>query len=360
MAGNRAPTIYDVARLAGVAPSTVSRAFARPGRVNRSTAERIRAVATELGYHTNPLARALPTGRTAMIALVVSDVTNPFCAGIVRSAQAAAGAAGYTMLLADGRESGACERETLERALSSVDGVVLATSRVSEPAVRETAAQRPVVLLNRSLPGVPSVVVDIERGMRQTVAHLADLGHEHVTYVAGPEESWADGMRRRALRQCGIEQGVQSRRVGPYEPTVAGGVAAAAEVFQAATTAVIAYNDLMAIGLIRALGARGMLVPQEVSVVGSDNIFAAGLITPALTTVAAPLRLMGDTAVRHLLAVLGGAEPSAAEPLLLPASLVVRGTTAHRRRYNTSPAWATTMVAGSVLNAVRSTDAGSR
>ena len=119
------PTIYDVAKAAGVAPSTVSRAFSRPGRVNAETAERIRQVAEELGYRTNPLARALPTGRTSMLALIVSDVTNPFYFEIIRGAQRAANAADYTMLLADVQESGRLEREALERALPLVEGVVL-------------------------------------------------------------------------------------------------------------------------------------------------------------------------------------------------------------------------------------------
>ncbi|AGZ42173.1 LacI family DNA-binding transcriptional regulator [Actinoplanes friuliensis] len=331
MAENRAPTIYDVARAAGVAPSTVSRAFSRPGRVSAGTAERIREVARELGYRTNPFARALPTGRTAMIALVVSDVTNPFCSELVQGAQAAAGEGGYTMLLAEARES-----EPLERALASADGIVLATSRISDETVLTAAGQRPVVVLNRVLPGVPSIISDNARGMRQTVAHLAALGHEHVTYVAGPERSWADGMRRRSLRQAGTEQGIQSRRVGPYPATVEGGARAAVEVVRRPTTAVIAYNDLMAIGLIRALASHGLQVPWDVSVVGFDNIFAAELITPPLTTVAAPLHLLGETAVRHLLAILGGARAESAEPVVLPASLVVRGSTARRRRNSTA------------------------
>jgi DNA-binding LacI/PurR family transcriptional regulator len=327
MAENRAPTIYDVARAAGVAPSTVSRAFARPERVSATTAERIRAVAAELGFRTNPLARALPTGRTLLIALVVPDIANPFCAEVVRGAQAAAVRSGYAMVLTSPDDGPA-----VDRALSLVDGVVVASSGLPDAAVLKIAAQRPVVALDRVVPGVPSVITDNPRGMRQTVAHLAALGHEHVTYVAGPADSWADAARRRSLRQAGTEQGIQSRRVGPYPPTVAGGVAAADDVLRQPTTAVIAYNDLMAMGLVRALSARGLRVPDDLSVVGFDGIFAAELAMPALTTVAAPLRLLGETAVRHLLAVIGGAAPSLGTPLTLPASLVVRTSTSRRRR----------------------------
>ena len=356
----RTPTIYDVARAAGVASSTVSRTFARPGRVNFETAERIRKVATELGYRANPLARALPTGRTSMIALVISDVTNPFYNEIIRGAQVAAGAAGYTMLLADAQESGALERESLERAMASVDGIVLATSRMSDSAIRMTAKQRPTVVLNRAVTDVPSVVTDNPQGLRRAVEHLAGLGHQQITYVAGPEASWADGVRWSSLREAAGRSEIHARRIGPYAPTVAGGAEATTELARQPTTAVIAYNDLMAIGLIRALSALGVRVPREVSVVGFDNIFAAELVTPALTTVATPLRAMGLTGVRNLLAIVGGARPRSPEPVTLPAGLVVRGSAAHRSRKRTSPAWGTTSVSGSAAKAAGSTEAGSR
>src|SRR3954464_1867161 len=122
-------TFYDVARQAGVAPSTVSRAFSRPGRVNSATAERIRRVAEERGYRVNPLARALSTARTGMIALVVPDIANPFYAEVIHGAQATATREGFTILLADTQESGRVERAALERAMPTVDGILLAGSR---------------------------------------------------------------------------------------------------------------------------------------------------------------------------------------------------------------------------------------
>ncbi|GAA2704150.1 LacI family DNA-binding transcriptional regulator [Actinoplanes palleronii] len=347
----KSPTIYDVARAAGVASSTVSRAFARPGRVNAETAERIRKVAAELGYRTNPLARALPTGRTCLIGLVISDVTNPFYNEIIRGAQAAATEAGYTMLLTDAQESGVKEREALERSVSLVDGIVLASSRMSDSAIRMIAKQRPVIVLNRAVSDVPSVVTDNPRGMRRAVHHLAELGHERITYLAGPEASWADGTRWQALREAVHDVDLHAHRIGPFEPTVAGGAAALADLARHPTSAVIAYNDLMAIGLIRALTTAGARVPDDVSVVGFDNVFAAELVTPALTTVAAPLHAMGQAAVRNLLALARGARPTTHGPVSLPAQLVVRASTAHRRRNSTSPAWGTTRVSGSAARA---------
>ncbi|GAA3725311.1 LacI family transcriptional regulator [Spinactinospora alkalitolerans] len=331
------PTIYDVARAAGVAPSTVSRAFSRPGRVKAETAERIRMVATELGYRTNPLARALSTTRTSMIALILSDITNPFHFEIIRGAEAAASEAGYTMLLADAQESYRLEREALERTLSTVEGIVMAGSRMSGTAVRMIAKQKPVIVLNRAMADVPSVVTDNPRGARRAVEHLAELDHRAITYVAGPEASWADGMRWRSIREAGHELDLSVRRIGPYLPTVAGGMRAAEDLARQQTSAVVTYNDLVAIGLMRGLQTMRIRIPEDVSVVGFDNIFSADLVTPALTTVAAPLRVLGTTAVRNLLAVVGGARSQTGLPVVLPTRLVVRGSTARRSRKRTWP-----------------------
>jgi len=341
-ASGRTPraTIDDGARAAGVAPSTVSRAFSRPGRVSFQTSERIHRIAAELGYRTDSLARALPIGPTSMIALAISDITNPFYNEIIRGAQVAASEAGYTILLADTQESGAHERKVLERAASTVEGIVLASTRMSDSAIRMTAKQRPVIVLNRAVSDVPCVITDNPRGTRRAVEHLAELGHRRITYLAGPEASWADGMRWRSLREAALELDLQVRRVGPVPPTVAGGARAAAEFADNPTSAVIAYNDRVAIGAIRALTSMGARIPQDVSVIGFDNIFAAELVTPPLTTGAAPLGAMGRTAVSNLLAIVRGARPRAQAPVSLPCRLIVRESTAPRRRHRASPAWA--------------------
>lgn len=342
-----APTIYDVARVAGVATSTVSRAFARPGRVNADTAARIRAVAEELGYRSNPIARALSTSRTHMLAVMISDITNPFYAELVRGIQTAAHEAGYVLLLADAQESDTLEREALERLVAIVDGIVIGSSRMSDAALRTIAKQQPMVMLNRELSGVPSVVPDNPRGMRRAAEHLGGLGHEAITYVAGPEASWADGMRWRALREAGHELGLATSRIGPFPPTFAGGMRAATELVAHRPSAVIAYNDLMAIGVIRGLGKAGLHVPADVSVVGFDDTLTARLVTPPLTTVAAPMREMGAAAVRNLLAVLNGAQAPTGHAFVLPVRLMVRQSTAQRSRKSTSPALGTTNVSGS-------------
>lgn len=334
-AGDRAgrpPTIYDVARECGVAASTVSRAFSRPGRVNPETAQQIRAAAERLGYRTNPLARALPTGRTSMFALVVSDVTNPVYFPIIRGTEAAAANAGYTLLLADAQESASVERAAIERALPIVEGVVLAGPRMSDAAIRKQAQQVPLVVANRAVTGVASVITDNARGIRRALEHLGELGHRGVTYVAGPEASWADGMRWRAVREGCHELELSSRRIGPFAPTLAGGVSAAAELVARPATAVIAYNDLLAIGLLRGLFRAGVHVPADISVVGFDNIFGADFCTPALTTVAAPLNALGAAAVENLVWQAGGPRPRTERLAVLPATLVIRESTGPPRR----------------------------
>ncbi len=322
----RSATIYDVAREAGVVASTVSRAFARPGRVSAVTAERIRVAAENLGYRVNPLARALPTGKTSIIALTISDVTNPFYTAIIQGAQSAAAEANYTMVLADGQESDVLEREALDRVIPIAEGLVLATSRMSDEAIKVTARQKPMVVLNRSIPELASLTTDNVSGVRQVVEYLQRLGHRSITYVAGPEASWADGARWRALIEIGAKLHVAARRIGPFAPTVKGGEGAAGKLGHPLPTAVLAYNDQIAIALINQLRGAGIDVPGRVSVIGFDDIFASSLITPALTTVAAPLRQMGIIAVRNLLAVINGAQPRAGTALVVPTHLIERAS----------------------------------
>ncbi|WP_106401498.1 LacI family DNA-binding transcriptional regulator [Actinocorallia populi] len=326
---DRPPTIYDVARAAGVSASTVSRAFARPGRVNAGTVERVRLVAAELGYRINPLASALPTGRTSMLALVVSDVTNPVYAEIIRGAESAAAEADHVLILIDAQESVRLERSSLERVLLGVDGVVLAGTRMSDSAIRTAARRRPVVVLNRDVADVPSIVLDNRCAMRLVAGHLAELGHRDVLYISGPEASWVNGMRWSGLREAAAELGLKVQRVGPFVPTVEGGRHAAGALDAGRPTAILAYNDQQAIGLMRVLQSRGIRVPQDVSVVGFDDIYPARIVTPGLTTVAAPLRTQGEAAVTALLSSCPATAPS--RLMTLPVKLIVRGSTARRR-----------------------------
>lgn len=326
-------TIYDVAEAAGVAPSTVSRALSRPGRVSFRTAEHVRRVAAELGYRSSRIDAPPPPSSTGVLAVVVADIANPVFVGVVRGAERAAARHDLTLAVVETQESEAAEQRALARVEAGVDGFVLASSRLPDQAVRAVAKRRPVVVLNRTVGSVASVVVDPLPAIGAAVGHLVGLGHASVAYLAGPQASFADGVRWRGLQQAAGAGGLRAVRVGPHPPTLRGGSAAAAAWLQRPTTAVVAYNDLMAIGFVRAVTAAGLGVPDDVSVVGFDDIVDAELVRPALTTVAAPLEELGAAAVARLVTSRPErARPSAPDgttgaPLHLPAWLVERSST---------------------------------
>ena len=361
----RRPTIYDVAREAGVAASTVSRAYSRPGRVNSETAQRVFRAAERLGYRARRPDSHQPVGTHVQraIGLVVADVTNPFYGEIIKGAYEAAREAGYQLILTHTNESPEVERQTIEHELAQVHGIVIASSRMTDSALRMVAKQKAVVLLNRSIPEASCVLTDNERGILRAAEHLASLGHDRVTYIAGPETSWSDGVRWRALRAAAAQLDLDVKRIGPNEPTVLAGLSAARRVAELDATAVLAYNDPLAIGVMKGLRKLRIGVPQDRSVVGFDNIMFDELVEPTLTTVASPLYRMGFTGVQNCIAVALGARPSGT-PLVLPVRLVIRQSTARapaqRSRNRTSPARGTTRVSGSAAKAAKSIVSGSR
>jgi DNA-binding LacI/PurR family transcriptional regulator len=327
------PTIYDVAAVAGVATSTVSRAFSSPTRVSAKTRERVLAAAAELGYRPNPHARALLSGRHHTVAMVVSDITNPHYFELIRGAEMRARASEYTLVLVNAEESPRVEYDQIQRLASSVDGFVLAASRLPDENLRQIAAQRPVVLMSRELSGLASVVLDHVQGCRQIVEHLASLGHRELTYLAGPQNSWMAKTRWSALRAAAEELGLEARRIGPFTPKVSQGGAAADGALHAGATAIVAHNDLLAIGVVQRLAQRSVRVPDDVSVVGFDNIFAANLCTPTLTTLGGAHADVGRAAVEILLDAVGPirAKESAPPQVVLPTELVLRQSTGFRQ-----------------------------
>ena len=325
------PTIYDVARVAGVATSTVSRALSNPGRVSFKTAEHVRKVAEEIGYRSTALERALPVQRTMLLAMIVADINNPVFHGMIRGAERTAMHAGYTMLLVETQESEHTEKQALSRVLQAVDGVILSSSRMPDASIRDAAKHRPLVVLNRIVDQIPSVASDNLKAMRKASEHLAGAGVGEITYLAGPEASWSDGMRWRGLRAAGPELNLKVRRIGPNTPTMAGGRLAATKWRGNQTRGVIAYNDLLAIGFIQAVMLAGYRVPEDVCAIGFDNSLDSSLVEPRLTTIAAPLVSLGSAAVNRLLKRSWHEEAELAEPVLLPTRLVVRDSTGRQR-----------------------------
>ncbi|MEQ3551401.1 LacI family DNA-binding transcriptional regulator [Pseudonocardia nematodicida] len=320
------PTIYDVARAAGVSPSTVSRALSRPGRVSAHTADLIRRVAAELGYARSR--ETAPSAPPSVVALVMSDITNPHSSEIVRGAEEEAAAAGYTMLLCDTRESADREAAVLRRVLPVVDGVLLASSRLTDDEVGAVGRRRPTIVLNRALPDVPSIVLDNERGARLVVEHLHGLGHRRIGYVSGPATSPAEAERRAGIELTCRELGVELVRFASTVPTIEGGAELAGAVADSSASAVVAYNDLLTVGVLHALGRRGVSVPGDVAVAGFDNVELARLVSPQLTSVGAPLSTMGASAMRNLLQRVAAPGRTATRSVRLPVRLIVRESTA--------------------------------
>jgi DNA-binding LacI/PurR family transcriptional regulator len=318
-------TIYDVARSAGVAASTVSRALSRPGRVSFHTAEHIRQVAAELGYHAEPTQRELSGEQVHLLAMVVADITNPVFYGMIRGAERTALHAGYHLVLIETQESQQTEQAALDRLGGVVDGIILTSSRLSDAQIRTVAKAAPLVVLNRLVDQVPSVATDNIRAVKKALDLLTGLGHRRLTYLAGPEASWADGMRWRGVLEAGHELDITVRRTGPHTPTPAGGRQAAEAWLRHPTSGVVAYNDLLAIGFMRAIMQAGVDIPADVSVVGFDNIRDAELIEPHLTTIASPLVSLGSAAVNHLFKT-SIISTRRGDAILLPARLVLRGS----------------------------------
>ncbi|WP_232014262.1 LacI family DNA-binding transcriptional regulator [Cellulomonas fimi] len=296
-------TLRDVARAAGVSPATASRALSSPELVAPARREQVQRVARELGYRPNRAARELITGRTGNLCLVVPDLENPFFAAVAKGVQARARTLGYAVFVADAEEDPRLEPELVAHLGAQVDGAVLCSPRMSDEDLDRLAEDVPLVLVNRRHRALASVVIDNADGVRQAVTHLHALGHTRIAYVGGPADSWSDARRREGLAH--VSHGLRRVEVvdlGPFAPVFAGGVAAGDLVAASGATAVLAHNDLVALGILSRLQARGLRVPQDVSVVGYDDIPAATLVSPALTTVTVPLARLGREAVDLLVA----------------------------------------------------------
>jgi DNA-binding LacI/PurR family transcriptional regulator len=324
-----AATIYDIATLAGVNPSTVSRALSTPGRISAKTEEKIHAAAKELNYRVNPAARALLTGRTRTIGLIVADITNPVFFDIVRGAEREAAQHDYTLVLAEFRESAEKEMFTARRLMPSVDGLILATSRLQPEEVQGLGEEKPVVVINREVDGITSIVSDVDSGVEEAIAHLAALGHRDIAYVAGPRRSWMSHRRWASIQHFAARAGMTTVEMSSNQPSMEAGRAVAEEVVASGVTAVMAYNDLLAIGLMRTLISRSVRVPEDISIVGFDNIFGADWTTPGLTSIGAQHTEAGMYAARSVLSLLDGETAGTAQPHLA-TTLVLRGSTGQR------------------------------
>jgi len=331
-------TIRDVARVAEVHPGTVSRALNADTRalVNEETAERVLRAAEELGYRPNPIARGLKTNRSYTIGVLIPDITNPLFPPILRGIEDRLGEAGYTSLIVNTDNDPDRERSHIEAMRArQVDGFISATARLDRQLLAEAAAAgKPLVLVNRSLEdgSAPAVTVDDAFGIRLAVEHVAALGHKRVGHVSGPQ-NLSTGHRRylgfvEAMTDAGLE--VQSKYVRFSNSfTEAEGARVCGELLDAAPelTAIVAANDLLALGCYDMLEERGVRCPEDISIVGFNDMPFVDRLRPPLTTVRVPQREIGTVAADLMLQRLSD-EVDGASQILLEPTLVLRGSTA--------------------------------
>jgi len=324
-------TIRDVAERAGVSTATVSRVLAGIGNPRPDTAASVMAAVEALDYRPSGVARSLRMKRTRTLGLIVTDIQNPFFPELVQAADQAARDLGYSIILGSAAYDEHRAVEYLDLMVDRrVDGLIIASSQVSEESWRWLAnSPVPVVVVNAEPAGMPITVVtsDNETGARLAAEHLLALGHRKLAYVRGMEAFSADVPRFRGFQKACRAAGVPDEDLFVIRGDAGfeGGERAATDLLTANTgvTAIACHNDLTAIGVLRALRGARVRVPDEVSVIGCDDISAASWVVPALTTVAQQKADMGRLAVERLAAMLDHPD-DAGEPGTTRVPMVLR------------------------------------
>jgi LacI family transcriptional regulator len=300
-------TITQVAVTAGVSRSTASRVFTRPALFRPETVERVLDAAKELGYTGARGAAPLPRPAAPAIGLVVPDITNSYFPALIRAAQERAQEAGAQILVADSMHTRPGEAAAVAHLAARTDAVIVASSRQSRSALLAIVDRARLVLINRDVPSVPRVLVATAPAVRQAVEHLAELGHRQVAYLAGPQRSWSNLERLTAARAACDQANLRFLPLHGYGPTFDEGRRAATDVVRCGATALIAFSDLMAHGVIAGLADFGRQVPGDVSVVGCDGAPQIGA-GPRLTVIEARPAQAGTAAVGLALAGAAGDE----------------------------------------------------
>ncbi|TME25862.1 MAG: LacI family transcriptional regulator [Chloroflexi bacterium] len=331
-------TIIDVARAARVHPSTVSRVLNGSGELNLlpATRQRVIAAAARLGYRPSALARSLRLQRTFTLGMLVPNIDNPLFPPIIKGVEETARSRGYNLVLCNTEDSSEREDEYL-RVLRErqVDGIVIASSFMSDATIAELRRDHfPFVLVNRGSRGPDDLVVlvDNDMGTAEAIGHLVDLGHTRIGIVAGPQTTMTGQQRLAAAKAALRERGV---RIEGSQVSVAeafseeAGYRAARRLIHGGVppTAVFCANDLVALGTLRAAREAGLECPDQISLVGFNDISFADLFAPALTTVHVPQREMGELAAGLILAQIEQ-QPIPTRRVVLDVHLVIRGSTA--------------------------------
>lgn len=334
-------TLRDVARAAGVHPGTVSRALNPDTRslVNEQTVQRVTAVATELGYRANPMARGLKTNRSFTVGVLIPDIENPLFPPIARGIEDRLADQGYTPLITNTENDPERELASFEAMHArQVDGFITATAQRDHALLdRIVAHDVPLVLVNRDVEdgSLPAATVDDRTGAALAVRHLADLGHVRIAHLAGPQRLSTGHARRQgfvdAVRRAGLEADPALIPVADAF-TEAEGARLCAQLLDGGSqfTAIVAGNDLMALGCYDEFAQRGIRCPEDIAVVGYNDMPFADRFSPPLTSVRIPHYEVGRAGAELLLERL--VDPQAApRQVRLEPSLVVRGSTSRAR-----------------------------
>jgi LacI family transcriptional regulator len=332
-AGKSRATIYDIAKLAAVSPATVSRVLSGRDSVAAQTKGRVIAAAEELGYRTNSLARSLASRTSDIVAVMLPDITNPFFAELVKSVQAAAFNKGYTTLICNTEDDPELERTYLDQLLSlQVRHVFVIGLTLDRATVRDyVSAKMNFIALDRPMRHATSVIVqsDNRKGAELAVSHLLGLGHRRIAHIAGPASVALSRQRRRgylnALAAADLE--ADDALVVRSDFSEEGGANALAELDRRGGdfTAIFAADDVIAMGALSAALASGRIVPNDLSLVGFDDVLPARYTVPPLTTVRQDAVAMGDQAIAVMSAT--DTEGSRRRRVVLPVALVLRGST---------------------------------
>lgn len=318
-------TIHDVAREAGVSIATVSRSLNGQARVSEATRRRVLAVARSLDFAPNRNARGLVTGRSGNVGVLVPDMANPFFTPIVAGIEQVAQGRDMGVFLANSREDQDAEEGLVRRLGQQVDGVIAIASRMPDEVLVDLGERVPLVLVNRVVPGLSAVAVDAHQGMADLLTRLAGLGHRRISYLDGPRASWSGRTKLAGLNEVAERFDLELTVLGRHSPSFAAGREAADAVLKADQSAVIAFDDLIAWGLLSRVQELGVRVPEELSIAGFDDAYEEGMIRPALTTVSPQGSSMGAIAARMLMERLTGIdEPSVR---MLSCEVLMRSTT---------------------------------
>ncbi len=332
------PSIKDIARKAGVSHSTVSRALHHSPLIAPETAARIRAIAQSSGYVPSAVARSLVSRITRTVGVVVTSIADPFIGEVVEGIESTANEHHYSVILANSHADPELEIKVVDSfSERRVDGILVAASRVGAlHGKRLAGAHVPIVLINNQHPGefAHSVGIDNISASRAIVTHLLDLGHRRIAYIGDRL-----GYQSDTERFSGYRTALKSRRLAIASDLVVRGDGKPAEGEQAANrlfrlkhppTAIFCYNDMTALGVLRAAGILGLKIPHDVSLAAFDDLFISSYTHPPLTTIRQPKYEMGRRAMSILVQLLKGEKPQSR--IKLPGDVIVRGSTGPPRQ----------------------------